>query len=88
MNLDSPKVTVQKSAQYIFDALSNVKNFEKLIFHPKVTYLIGENGMGKSTLLEAMAVTGFMNSLINGLNLLLLHIRLLCWLIQMLQFSR
>jgi ribosome-associated toxin RatA of RatAB toxin-antitoxin module len=31
MNLDSPKVTVQKSAQYIFDALSNVKNFEKLM---------------------------------------------------------
>jgi ribosome-associated toxin RatA of RatAB toxin-antitoxin module len=31
MNLDSPKVTVQKSAQYIFDALSDVKNFEKLM---------------------------------------------------------
>jgi len=31
MNLDSPKVTVQKPAQYIFDALSDVKNFEKLM---------------------------------------------------------
>ena len=31
MNLDSPKVTVEKSAQYIFDALSDVKNFEKLM---------------------------------------------------------
>ena len=31
MNLDSPKLTVQKPAQYIFDALSDVKNFEKLM---------------------------------------------------------
>ena len=31
MNLDSPKVTVQKPAQYIFDALSDVKNFERLM---------------------------------------------------------
>lgn len=31
MNLESPKVTLQKPAQYIFDALSDVKNFEKLM---------------------------------------------------------
>jgi ribosome-associated toxin RatA of RatAB toxin-antitoxin module len=31
MNLESPKVTVAKSAQYIFDSLSDVKNFEKLM---------------------------------------------------------
>ncbi|MEL1244198.1 SRPBCC family protein [Flavobacterium sp. DGU11] len=31
MNLESPKVTVNKPAQYIFDALSNVKNFETLM---------------------------------------------------------
>lgn len=31
MNLESPKVTVQKPAQYIFDALTNVKNFETLM---------------------------------------------------------
>lgn len=31
MNLESPKVTVQKSAQHIFDSLSDVKNFEKLM---------------------------------------------------------
>jgi ribosome-associated toxin RatA of RatAB toxin-antitoxin module len=29
MNLESPKVTVQKSAQQLFDLLSDVKNFEK-----------------------------------------------------------
>ena len=31
MNLQSPKVTVDKPAQYIFDALSDVKNFAKLM---------------------------------------------------------
>ena len=31
MNLESPKVNVAKSAEYIFNALSDVKNFEKLM---------------------------------------------------------
>ncbi|MFB9107459.1 SRPBCC family protein [Flavobacterium gyeonganense] len=31
MNLESPKVTVQKSAQELFGLLSDVKNFEKLM---------------------------------------------------------
>ncbi len=31
MNLESPKVTIEKSAQYLFDQLSDVKNFEKLM---------------------------------------------------------
>ena len=31
MNLESPKVTVQKSAQQLFDLLSDVKIFEKLM---------------------------------------------------------
>ena len=31
MNLESPKVTIEKSAQYIFDQLCDVKNFEKLM---------------------------------------------------------
>ncbi|HRN98552.1 MAG TPA: SRPBCC family protein, partial [Flavobacterium sp.] len=31
MNLESPKVTVPKSAQYIFDQLTDVRNFEKLM---------------------------------------------------------
>jgi ribosome-associated toxin RatA of RatAB toxin-antitoxin module len=31
MNLESPKVTVEKSAEYLFQALSDVKNFEKLM---------------------------------------------------------
>ena len=31
MNLESPKVTLNKSAQNAFDFLSNVKNFEQLM---------------------------------------------------------
>jgi hypothetical protein len=31
MNLESPKVTIEKSAAYLFYALSDVKNFEKLM---------------------------------------------------------
>lgn len=31
MNLESPKVTVEKSAEYLFSQLSEVKNFEKLM---------------------------------------------------------
>lgn len=31
MNLESPKVSVEKSAEYLFDSLSDVKNFEKLM---------------------------------------------------------
>lgn len=31
MNLESPKVSIDQSAQYLFDQLSDVKNFEKLM---------------------------------------------------------
>jgi hypothetical protein len=31
MNLESPKTIVEKSAEYIFNALSDIKNFEKLM---------------------------------------------------------
>jgi hypothetical protein len=31
MNLESPKVNVQKSAEYLFNALIDIKNFEKLM---------------------------------------------------------
>ncbi|WP_097025467.1 AAA family ATPase [Clostridium peptidivorans] len=36
--------------------LSAVKNLSTLEFHPKVTYIVGENGTGKSTILEAIAI--------------------------------
>lgn len=31
MNLESPKVSLNQSAEYVFNALSNVSNFEKLM---------------------------------------------------------
>lgn len=51
--LDRDKVSTFN--EYPFN-LPSLKNLDQLFFHPKVTYLIGENGMGKSTLLEAIAV--------------------------------
>ncbi len=33
-----------------------VKHFREMALHPNVTYIIGENGMGKSTLLEGIAI--------------------------------
>lgn len=41
---------------YVFD-LPVVKNFHDLEFEKRVTFFIGENGTGKSTLLEAIAVS-------------------------------
>ena len=37
-------------------SLPAVRNLTELRLHPKVTFLVGENGTGKSTLLEAIAV--------------------------------
>ncbi len=36
--------------------LPAIKNIDDLQLHPKVTYFVGENGTGKSTILEAIAV--------------------------------
>ena len=36
-------------------SLPVIKNLETIEFHPKVTFFVGENGTGKSTLLEAIA---------------------------------
>ncbi len=33
-----------------------IQNLKELKLHPNVTYIIGENGMGKSTLLEGIAI--------------------------------
>jgi len=41
--------------QYPF-VIPAVRKLEILTFHPDVTFLVGENGIGKSTLLEAIAV--------------------------------
>jgi predicted ATPase len=43
-------------------SLPAIKNFNTLALHPKVTYIVGENGTGKSTLLEAIAVAWGINA--------------------------
>lgn len=41
--------------------LPAVRNFDRIAFHPSVTYFVGENGSGKSTLMEGLAVVAGMN---------------------------
>ncbi len=38
-----------------------IKSLDRLQFHPHVTFLIGENGTGKSTLLESIAIMAGFN---------------------------
>jgi predicted ATPase len=45
---------VPSFAEFPF-SIPAIKNLETLRFHPNVTFLVGENGTGKSTLLEAIA---------------------------------
>ena len=46
---------IQSFSEYPY-CLSAIKDLSVLEFHPKVTFLVGENGTGKSTILEAIAV--------------------------------
>ena len=46
---------VPSFSQYPFN-LPVIKKLQSLALHPKVTFLVGENGSGKSTILEAIAV--------------------------------
>ena len=43
-------------------SLPVVRSLHELVFHPKVTFLVGENGAGKSTLIEALAVAWGFNA--------------------------
>jgi predicted ATPase len=43
-------------------SLPAIRNLATITFHPKVTFIIGENGTGKSTLLEAIAVAWGFNA--------------------------
>ena len=43
-------------------SLPALRTLDRLSFHPKVTFLVGENGTGKSTLLEALAMSVDLNA--------------------------
>ena len=45
-----------------------IRKMPTLDFHPKVTFLVGDNGMGKSTLLEALAIRCGLNAEGGGRN--------------------
>lgn len=49
------------AAQYPL-SIPAARDIEAIEFHPKVTFLVGENGSGKSTIIEAIAVLMGMNA--------------------------
>lgn len=51
---------VSSFSEYLY-CLSVIKNLETLKLHPKVTFIVGENGTGKSTILEAIAIAYGLN---------------------------
>lgn len=42
--------------------IENIRNMKEISFHQPVTFFVGENGTGKSTLLEAIAVASGLNA--------------------------
>ncbi len=52
---------ISSFTEYPF-SLPAFRNLETLDFHPQVTFIVGENGMGKSTFLEAIAVAWGFNA--------------------------
>lgn len=59
VRLDRAKVN--NWAQYPFN-IASISKFDKIEFSSEVTFLVGENGIGKSTLIEAIAVAIGFNS--------------------------
>jgi predicted ATPase len=52
---------VRSFEEYPF-SLPAFRALDTIVFHPAVTFVIGENGTGKSTLLEAIAVAWGLNA--------------------------
>lgn len=60
LRLRLKRENVPSFTDFPFD-LPSIQNLAELDFHPNVTFFVGENGMGKSTLLEAVAVAAGFN---------------------------
>ncbi|MDP4182452.1 MAG: AAA family ATPase [Bacillota bacterium] len=54
-SVELKKEKILSFSKYPF-CLPAIKNLHELKLHPKVTFIVGENGTGKSTILEAIAV--------------------------------
>lgn len=53
-SVDLKREQIASFEEYPF-CLPAVKSIDNLTFHPKVTFFVGENGTGKSTILESIA---------------------------------
>lgn len=60
LNVDLTKMDHNTRSEYPYN-LSFIKSLRNLRFHRNVTYFVGENGVGKSTLLEAIAIASGFN---------------------------
>jgi len=56
LNIQFKRDKVASFAKYPFN-LPFIKKLSSIDFHPKVTFFVGENGSGKSTILEAIAIS-------------------------------
>lgn len=54
IRLDTEKITSYDDFPLNLPVVQNLQ--QTLDFHPNITYIVGENGMGKSTLLEGIAI--------------------------------
>lgn len=53
-SIELKRNNIESFSRYPY-CLPVIKNLMSLEFHPKVTFIVGENGTGKSTILEAIA---------------------------------
>src|SRR5262249_41283664 len=60
MQIELLRERIPDQAKFPYN-LPAIRGLTTLAFHPKVTFLIGENGAGKSTILEAIAVACGLN---------------------------
>lgn len=54
-SIELERERISSYKQYPFH-LGAIRDLKQLKLHPKVTYIVGENGVGKSTLMESIAV--------------------------------